>query len=389
VRRTSLAAARFAFWLLILTSASASGAADSASLTNGLELIPENETLWKESLLWDKEVVLRTGVGYKDNVLLSPGAGEGSGFLTTGLDLTVVRLPLDGWEFSLILLGDDTRYFRKPGGLSGEDLLVGSAQLQRYFQGAWRAGLEVRYSYIDQVLQELLFAGGVQAVKAKGNTLGTRPFVRRELSTNWWVQLEAPLGRDWWLAPLDASWKWGGQVVLGFNYGTHSQIELAGGGFYIPHDEWLARDATGNELAGKKLSLWREVAELKWDHHFGVHDRWSAATRLGFTHSRDNGGGFYDYYRYSAAQELRFRTPDWEIKGSAGFSYYQFPVQTIAAPPAPTLHLGTVHFLVRAERRIYKSLRCFGAYEYEQTASDDPASRYAYHMGTGGVSWEF
>ncbi|HZR20658.1 MAG TPA: hypothetical protein VFE51_25475 [Verrucomicrobiae bacterium] len=372
-----------------MISTGPSARADSASLTNGLELIPENEALWKESLLWDKDVILRTGVGYKDNVLLSPGSGEGSGFVTTGLDLTLFRLPLDGWEFSLILLGDDIRYFRKPGGLSGEDLLVGSAQLQRYFRGEWRAGLEVRYSYVDQVLQELLSAGGVQAIEAKGNTLGTRPFVRRELATNWWVQLEAPLARDWWQAPLDATWKWGGQAVLGLSYGAHSQIVLEGGAFYIPHDEWLARDVAGNELPGKRLALWREVAELKWDHHFDAKNRWSTATRLGFTHSRDNGGGFYDSYRYSVSQELRFLTPNWEMKGSAGFSYYQFPVQTIATPPAPTLHLATVHFNLRVERRIYKSLRCFGAYEYEQTDSDDPASRYAYHMGTSGVSWEF
>jgi hypothetical protein len=359
-------------------------------MTNDLELIPENEALWKESLLWDKDVVLRTGVGYKDNVLLAPSGAEGSGFITTGLDLTVFRLPLDGWEFSLSMLGEDVRYLRKPAGLSGEDLFISSVELQRYFRNAWRAGLELRYSYVDQVLQEVLSPGGVRAIEAKGNALGARPFVRRELATNWWVQLEAPLARDWWQAPLDASWKWGGQAVVGLSYGAHSQVALEAGGFYIPHDEWLARDAAGNELAGTRLALWREVAELKWDHHFGQKGHWSTATRLGFNHSRDNGAGYFDYNRYFVSQELRFHNPNWEVKGAASFSYYQFPVQTIATPPpAPTLHLGTIHLNLRAERRIYKSIRCFATYEYEQTDSNDPASQYAYNLWAGGASWEF
>jgi hypothetical protein len=374
---------------LILSLANSLAHAEPAALTNSFELIPENEALWKESLLWDKDVVLRTGVGYKDNVLLAPSGGEGSGFVSSGLDLTLFRLPLDGWEFNLTMVGEDVRYFRKPAGLSGEDLFLSSAQLQRYFRSAWRVGLEVRYSYVDQVLQEVLSVGGFRTIEAKGNTLGVRPFVRRELSTNWWVQLEAPLARDWWQAPLDASWKWGGQAGLGFSYGTHSQVVLEGGGSYLPHDEWLARDPAGIELTGKKLALWREVAELKWDQHFGAKEHWSTVSRLGFTHSRDNGGGFYDFNRYYVSQELRYHTSDWELKGSAGFSYYQFPVQTIATPPAPTLHLGTFHVNFRAERRIYKSFRSFATYEFEQTDSNDPASQYAYHLWAGGVSWEF
>ena len=46
----------------------------SDALTNDLALIPEDDSIWKESLLWDKDVVLRAGFGYKDNVLLAPSA---------------------------------------------------------------------------------------------------------------------------------------------------------------------------------------------------------------------------------------------------------------------------------------------------------------------------
>ena len=64
-------------------------AADSS--TNGLDLIPDNPSLWKESFLWDKDLSIRAGAGYKDNIPLSPSAPRGSGFFTTGLDLLVFR----------------------------------------------------------------------------------------------------------------------------------------------------------------------------------------------------------------------------------------------------------------------------------------------------------
>jgi hypothetical protein len=373
------------FALLTATSAPA----QTGSLTNNLELIPERGAIWKESLLWDKNVVLRAGFGYKDNVLLAPSAKEGSSFFTSGLDLTIYRLPLDGWEVSFSMVGDDVRYLRSPGGLHGEDLFLTSAQVQKYFAGVWRTGLELRYSYIDQVLEEFLTAGGAQAVEAKGNTLGARPFLRRDLCKNWWVQVEAPLAREWWQAPLDSSWKFGGQGILGFSYGPRSQVTLTGGDFYLAHEQWLARDALGNEIAGRRLTVSREIAELKWEHQWDATNRWSTTTKLGFNHSHDNGGGFFDYYRYYLSEEIRFRTRDWEIKASGGLSYYDFPVQTIDIPPAPTFHLTTVDVNVRLERRVFKTIRCFAAFEFEQAASDDPAAEYRDHVWSGGLSWEF
>jgi hypothetical protein len=354
-----------------------------------LSLIPENASLWRESLLWNKDVVLRAGFGYKDNVLLAPNSRQGSPFFTSGLDLTILRLPLDGWEANLTIVGDDIRYFRHPGGLSGEDLFLASVQVQKYFGGVWRSGLELRYSYVDQVLEEFLIVGGARAVEAKGNTLGVRPFIRRDLSPNWWVQVEAPLARDWWQEPLDPSWKAGGQAVLGFGNSSHSQLSLTGGSSYIPHDQWLARDALGNEIAGKKLTVWRDIAELKWEYQWDASNHWATTSKLGFNHNRDNGGGYFDNYRYYVSEEIRFRTKNWEAKASAGLSYYDFPVQIIDLPPAPTLHLTTLEVNLRVERRVYKTIRCFVALEYEQTISNDPEAEYRAHVGSGGVSWEF
>ena len=360
------------------------------ALTNGLELIPDKPKLWSESFLWDKDITLRAGIGYKDNVLSSPSAPQGSGFFTSGLDLAIFRLPLNGVGFDLTVAGDDVRYWRDVAGVQGEDSLLASAQFEKYLQEQWRLGLEVKDVYMDQVALSLIQTGGVSAVVAKGDTIGVRPFVRRDFGTNWWIQVGLPVEREWWQAPLDDAWKYAAQIVLGCTYGHGSQVALTCSGAYIPNDTWLATDATGTEMPGKTLALWQQTAELKWEHHWDAAQRWRSITKLGFQYEQDNGGGFYDYYLYSLSEELRFTTRNWEIRGSAGVSYYDFPVQP-AEPSSfsPTLYITTFNLMVRAERRIYKSLKLFGAYTYERALSDQAESQYAVSTASTGMSWEF
>ena len=365
------------------------GTASDAS-TNGLELIPDNPALLTESFLWDKDITLRAGIGYKDNVLLSPTSPQGSGFFTSGLDLTIFRLPLNGLAFNLTVTGVDARYWRDVGGVQGEDSFLASAQIEKYLREQWRIGLELKDLYADQVALSLIQTGGVSAVVAKGDALGVRPFVRRDLGTNWWIQLGLPVAREWWRAPLDDDWKYGARVVLAHTYGRGSQMALTYGAAYIAHDAWLATDATGTEIPGKKLALWQQTAELKWEHRWDAAQRWRSITKLGFQYEQDNGGGFYDYSLYSLSEELRFTTKNWEIKGTTGVSYYDFPVQPAeSASPNPTLYITTLNLTLRAERRVYKSLKLFGAFAYERALSDQAESQYAVNIVTGGMSWEF
>jgi hypothetical protein len=362
----------------------------SDTSTNGLELIPEKSSLWSESFLWDKEITVRAGIGYRDNVLLSPSAVQGSGFFTSGLDLTIFRLPLNGLGFILTVTGDDVRYWRDVAGVQGEDSFLTSAQIEKYLQEQWRIGLELKYLYTDQVALALIQTGGVRAVVGKGHTVGVRPFVRQDLGTNWWLQLGFPVEREWWQTPLDDNWKFGAQVVLARGYGHGSQVALTLGGAYTAHDGWLATDAEGTDIAGRKLAIWQQTAELKWDHRWDAAQRWRSITKLGFQHEQDNGGGFYDYCLYSLSEELRFTTKNWELKGTAGVSYYDFPVQPAdLTAPGPTLNMTTLNLTLRGERRIYKALKVFGAYEYERALSNQPESRYVENVVSTGMSWEF
>ena len=373
-------------------------------MTNHLELIPESRSWLSESVLWDEDVTVRSGAGYKDNVLLSPSAPQGSAFFTSGLDLLVFRLPLDGLAFNFAMTGDDSRYERIVNGVEGEDSLLATAQVQKLFSDQWRGGLECKFLYLDQVAQELIQTGGVTTVVAKGHTLGMRPFVRHEIGTNRWVQLEFPLAREWWQSPLDDNWKLGGQAVLGLAYGQGSRLALSYGGSHIAYDNWLARNADGSEILGTTLVLWQQNAELKWEQHWGQAQRWRSVAKLQFQYDEDNGGGFFNYFLYTLSEALRFETQDWGIQGSAAVSYYDFPVQPTTIPPplvdfppqpigpaapSPKLYLTTLDLALRVERRIYRSLKLFGSYTYQRVFSNQSDSQYTANAVSGGLSWEF
>ena len=49
--------------------------------------------------VWDETYKVRTGVGYKDNVLLDESGTRASPFILNGLEITIFKLPLGGWEY--------------------------------------------------------------------------------------------------------------------------------------------------------------------------------------------------------------------------------------------------------------------------------------------------
>jgi hypothetical protein len=366
------------------------GAAEMAEApTNGLALIPEQAALWKESDLWLKMAALRAGIGYKDNVLLSPSAPQGSGFFLNGLDLAVNRLPLDGLEAVLVLTGDDARYWRGQVGIAGEDIVAASAQVQKFLESGWRLGMELRESYIDQI-QYVILQSGPGPIEVVGNTLGPRPFVRRNLGDLWWVQLEAPLAREWYRDPLDDSWQFGPKLILTRTYGWGSTLAASAGIFYEPHNAWPALEANGTVL-GKKLAFWDYRADLAWEHYWDQPKHWRLATRLGFRHLEDNGDGFYDLNTGSLSEELRFRTGDWEVTAAARAAYDDFPIQTIdlTQPGSPKLHRTVLGLRFHAERRLWKSAKVFGEYDYNEVFSDLASDQYKAQVVSGGVLWEF
>jgi hypothetical protein len=354
-----------------------------------LDLIPEGQEPWTESMLWVKDIVVRAGLGYKDNVTLSPSDHLGSPFFTSGLDLTVQRLPLDGLEVVFVATGDDTRYWHNVG-INGEDIFVTSLQIQKTLGPNWLVGGEFRESYINEVQYVLESTGPTNAL-ISGSVLEVRPYVRRDLGTNWWLKLETPVDRDLFGAPLDNSWRIGPRVTLGRPLDPRSSLTLSYGIFYEPHDTRLTTDAEGNPVPGKTLTLLENRLDLAWERYWDRQKRWRTVTKVGLAYQEDNGAGFYSFYACYLSQELRFKTRDWQFRILAKVGYENFPVQTIEpeVPGSPKLNRAPIDITVLAERRLYKALRLFAEYEFDATASNLATDAYTANRVSGGLSWDF
>jgi len=340
--------------------------------------------------LWDKSFSIRNGVGYDDNVLLDNARVRGSGFFDNGLDATVYRLPLGAWEYYYFLSGDDLRYWRNIG-VGSQDNWIGAAKIDRVFSDDWKAGATFSYAYQDQIL-DLLTTEGVTAktpTKVIGNMLSLRPFLRRNLGSNYWVELEAEGVRQFYGSPAFSYWRAGPRISFGRDYGFHSQISLSYGVFDQPFDNEPRAAANGTNLPGARLEYLTQRAELLWRHHYGASHTWESTVRLNFDSVNDNASGYYNFYRYGASAELDYEAHGWKITAQGDLRYYNYPHQTADDPELSALYETGFTASLHVERRITKWLKLFADYEFEHTFSDDSVEEYAVNTFKGGLQWEF
>src|SRR5262245_9202642 len=63
--------------------------------------------------IWSKSFNLRSGPGYKDNVLLSSVNPQGRAFVGTGVEAFLLRLAADGTQFYFFVSGEDIEYLNR------------------------------------------------------------------------------------------------------------------------------------------------------------------------------------------------------------------------------------------------------------------------------------
>ena len=340
-------------------------------------------------MLWDKQINLSSGVGYKDNVLLSSYNPRGSQFFINGLDLVVLRVPLDGWQVVGSLVGDDIRYWQRVG-TNSEDSIIASLRVQREMSHGWRAGMEVRGTYEKEVLDISTSQALPTTALVDGYGYTLQPSLRKDFDPGFWLQLEVPVSHWFFQAPLDEYWEYGPVVTVGHDFGKAADVTLSFGESYQPHAKWVALDQYGRPLR-HSLELDQQRVELAWQQYWDSHHYLRSSTRLVFAFKQDNGGGYFNYYQYQAVQDLRWQTDNWLVKGSFQLAYEIYPVQGIGILNGEILGRDLLNLSLEAERRIYRGLKVFGNWEYQQAHSNEAASAGDYLARTisFGLRYEF
>ncbi len=337
---------------------------------------------------WEQVFSLRLGAGYNDNVTLAHSHPEQAPFICSGLDAVISRLPVDDNLLNLTVTAEDARFLGSVP-VDNESVVLASGEARKLFSTGWQPGLAAQWFYQDQVLDVSTTETNQQALLVRGQTVTGRPGVRFEFAPHWWWTVEAPVTRQFFDEPLDDYWEAGTKASLGFTYGHKSDVTASYDIIHRGYDEDAALDAEGDPLDHQSKALWQHDVRLAWRHYWDEQRRWRTTAKVGFKANRDNASGYFDFNRYQAAGQVRYRTRTWTLTGEAAAYRYDYAVQTIGGPGTPRRERTEVTAGVRCERQIAKAWQVFAEYDHERVMGNLAVEEYSVNKVQAGVNWTF
>jgi hypothetical protein len=379
-KRQSMALLRSgaAFLVTLFTSVVVAGSAE-----------PEEESLppLEQPSHWIRSFEPRVWTGYKDNVLLSYRNPVDSPFLAGGLDFSLYRIPVDGWEYLFLSSAEFVRY------LAGRDVdqeasAIAQALAQKAWGDGWKSGLGAEYLYLNQVFDASTLEDVFTSLKLQGHSVALRPTMSKDLGSKYRLELETPIARQEFDEVVDDYWELSPKLVFRRLLDRRSDLS----GYYQFAERWhdtrQARDADGDWLS-RRLRFDQHEFGVAWRQHWDEAQHWRTVTKVSLQRNQDNGGGYYDYLRPQFAHSLRYRAKTWEVEADGRLQFYKYDRQPIGPPGSETREKTYLRVLLRGEKSLTLRCKAFAQYEHERALSNLRFDRYDVNTISGGLRWEF
>lgn len=336
--------------------------------------------------VWTTTGAVRVGGGYRDNVLLSSVNPVAAGLVSAGGDFLLSRLPTDGTEVSVMVSGDYS-HFVDATAAEPEAIVLAQGEVKRDLGKRWLAGVRGQYVFLHQVFDVSATEADLTTVTARGHTVLLSPSLRKGWGQGWAV--EGALDGSWqyFESPLDPYWEAVPTARFLREFGRRGELGLS----YRLSQRWydgrppLAAD--GSELPGE-LEFTAHELELKGRWTWDEARRWSTQVRLGFVDNQDNGGGYFDYDRYSAGLQMRYRASSWSLRAEVRARWYDYAVQGSDGPGSDLRHKTDLGFNVRGDYRLGRKWTVYAEYDREMTRDTMPVSDYHANGVSLGVELE-
>ena len=357
------------FWLAAFVCALAVGRAASHP--------PELPPL----LGWSWSASLETGVGYRDNLLLSSTAEERSGFLHAAAEVLLLRMPGRGLESAFFLQTEGRRFW------SGRTVHhEASAWLQgepawRPARG-WKWALPVSAYYDDRVLD--VSDTEVERLIAETRLTGllAGPQVRWDFADRWHVETQVAGDRVRHEDGVNDA-----EVIRGlFRIGWRPAPAWEGKVSLWQRERAYARrvqySAAGRPLLGTRLRFAETEGELSVSFRWGPGERWRTTGRMGGRRLGDNGSGYFGHREWRGEQQLEWSDDRWKIRAEAGLRELHFGVQTVGLGIDPPARWRTeLSGSLRAERHLTGDWALIAVVSQERVRSNDPLGAYRVNEG--------
>lgn len=356
--------------------------ANSTAAEDRSETILENPSAWIRTIdpkLWG---------GYKDNVLLANRNTVESPFAAAGLDLTMYRLPLNGWEMLFLATGEYIRYVDAPQ-VQEEALAIAQGQVKKEVGSGWKPGISADYLYFNQVFDASTFEDELLAIQVEAHEFTLRPSLAKQLAANLDFELELVASRQIFQEFIDNYWEIGPKLTLDYEFKKGSDLSLSYQFTDRIHDDRETRDSEGLLQPGTDLRFYQHDLSSSWRRTWDQSGHWRTTARLGLRRNEDSGGGFYNYWRPQASVQLRYRAETWEARLEGRFTHYWYDRERIGLRGSPLRRKTYVTMGFRGEKNLMDSMKVFAQYEYERAISNLTIDAYDVNTVSAGVEWVF
>ena len=217
----------------------------------------------------------------------------------------------------------------------------------------WKMGLGANYMFEHQVLDvSVTQTNQYTNTEVLGNSVVGRWFVRKDIKP-YWVDAELSLMRQWLAAPLDSFLQSGPRLTIGRLLNHGSDLTLSYQWLWVGFDTREQVTAAGYAEPGTSLRFQNQLVEMVWHQALDEKSHWHSMTRSGLGLNQDNGSGYFDFWQYRLAEQVKYKARTWEISAVGRVDYYDFTVQTVSATDL-ALRQKTVF---SASLRVEKQLR--------------------------------
>ena len=329
---------------------------------------------------------LRSGIGVTDNVLYSNNNQVSRSYAVMGLDLTAFQIRGDEREFSVFLSADHEQYFESDP-VDSESFVLAMAEYRHHLYNNWWIGLGSEYLYIDQLL-DLSADDDFNIVQATGHSFGILPTVEKKLAGDWIVSLDIPWRRQYYNDPLDDYTEAAPELMLSYKTGQYSQLRLKANLEYRGYDSRTIHGSLSPYQLSDILNFERSGVDLRHRHYLDHSRKWRSTTVLGFLNNKDNGDGYYNYDRFTAKQELLYKSNSLQIRSGIGLSNYHYANQKDDTQNQ-LRRKRVVRAEIRASYAVRDHLKIFSAYRFERSLSNSSYDNYRANNVSVGMEWEF
>ena len=264
---------------------------------------------------------VHVGIGEKENVLENQETNLNSSFLFLSLEAYVAKSN-NSEVLQWYGLFESSRFYDTE--LSGDKRFLYS-QLHRIkpLSKTMAAGFELSY-YFQQYYSPSEGDSEETVDILHNQELSFSPFLSFQTDNGLSFKLEATLARNLMEESDEDYSELAGSFSLKQSYRFGSYISVEVENSQNQYAEWEQRTTTGANIAESTLATEKRGLFFTSLHRWDKKRSLSFKTSVSTTTKTDNSSGYYDYTLNKASENIIYRSKNWELKGAAGVTLYQY-----------------------------------------------------------------